>query len=166
MTAVTKVEVPSQSLLTSTLTSASFYDAYQVQNSKPERSPLQIWLDVINQPAPLVEVAMNIRNKVVSLFGLKTGDVAGLRNTTKLAVDYKVGERIGIFLIYNISEQELVMGEDDKHLDVRLSLYKSEDGNQATISTVVHINNFLGRVYMFFITPAHRIIARYMTAKV
>lgn len=166
MTTVTKVQVPAQSLLTATLATASFYDAYQVENTKPDRSPLQIWLDVINQPAPWVEGAMNLRNKVVALFGLKTGDVAGMRNTTKLAADYKVGDRIGIFLIYNISEHELVMGEDDKHLDVRLSLYKSVDSTYATISTIVHINNFLGCVYMFFITPPHRIIAKYMTAKI
>ncbi len=166
MTNVTKVPVPEQSLLSPTLATASFYDAYQVKNMKPDRSPLQIWLDVVSQPAPWVEGAMNIRNKVVSLFGLKTGDVAGMRNTKKLAADYKVGDRIGIFLIFNLSENELVMGEDDKHLDVRLSLYKSADSKYATISTIVHINNFLGRVYMFFVTPPHRIIAKYMTAKI
>jgi hypothetical protein len=168
MTAVTKVEVPLQSLLTPTLASADFYDSYQVENSKPERSPLQIWLDVVTKPMPWIQGAMSLRNKIVSHFGLKTGDIAGLiaELKTKPATDYKVGDRIGIFNIYSISEHELVMGEDDKHLDVRLSLYKSADGVQVTISTVVHVHNFLGRVYMFFVVPGHRIIAPYMTAKI
>lgn len=165
MTAVSKVNIPSQSLLSSTLSSAYFYDAYQTLNPKPNRSSLQIWLDVVTQPMPWIEAAMAIRNKTVSLFGLKQGDVAGLNNT-KPANEYKVGDRVGIFQIYNLSDNEVVMGEDDKHLDVRLSLFKSADGKFATISTVVHVKNFLGRVYMLFVTPPHRIIAKYMAAKI
>jgi Protein of unknown function (DUF2867) len=165
MTTVTKVNVPEQSLLAPTLSNASFYDAYQVVNSRPERSPLQIWIDVVSQPAPWVERAMDARNKVVSLFGLKTGDIAGL-DKAKAAMDYKVGDQLGIFRIYNLTEYEVIMGDDDKHLDVRLSLYKSGDGRQVTLSTVVHVNNFLGRVYMFFVTPGHRIIAPFMAKKV
>ncbi len=165
MAVAEKVQVPVGSLLTPSLEDAYFYDAYQSENLKPDRSPLQIWLDVVTQPFPWIERAMTVRNKVVSLFDLKQGDVAGL-SKTKPATDYKVGDRVGIFQIYSLSDNEVVMGEDDKHLDVRLSLFKSADGKQATISTVVHVNNLLGRIYMLFVTPPHRVIAKHMTGKI
>jgi hypothetical protein len=36
---------------------------------------------------------------------------------------------------------------------------KQDGGRKVTTSTVVHIHNMLGHVYMFFVAPAHRIIA-------
>ena len=32
-------------------------------------------------------------------------------------------------------------------------------GTTVYVSTVVHIHNAMGRLYMFFVAPAHRIIA-------
>jgi hypothetical protein len=52
------------------------------------------------------------------------------------------------------------MHDDDKHLRVQVSLFKSIRGGQATvsISTVAHIHNALGRVYMAVVGPVHGLI--------
>ena len=72
---------------------------------------------------------------------------------------------MGIFLIRHLSDTEVVMGQDDKHLDVQVSLTKhGQPGSAPTIiiSTVVHIHNTLGHAYMAVITPFHRLIVRSM----
>ena len=70
-------------------------------------------------------------------------------------------DRIGIFKVYSKSETEIVLGEDDKHLDFRLSVLRTPGlspslGGQLTVSTVVHCNNLLGRAYLLVIAPFHR----------
>lgn len=59
-----------------------------------------------------------------------------------------------------------MLGDDDKHLNVVVSVHrKVDEGTGAaivTITTVVHVNNWLGRLYMVPVAPAHRVIAHTM----
>ena len=60
---------------------------------------------------------------------------------------------------------EIVLGEDDKHLDFRLSLLCSPASAQSPqrrliLSTAVHCHNRLGRFYITLIAPFHRRIVR------
>lgn len=66
------------------------------------------------------------------------------------ARSYRVGERVGIFVIRHLSDAEVVLAQDDKHLDVQVSLSKHAPGGEGEIpmlvlSTVVHVHNTLGR---------------------
>lgn len=74
---------------------------------------------------------------------------------------YQVGDRFGLFTVFAITPDEAIIGVDDRHLDVRISLCRTHVEGQvcAAVSTVVHIHNTLGRVYMAVVGPAHRIIA-------
>jgi Protein of unknown function (DUF2867) len=158
--------VPEQSVLQSSLHSASFFDAYEVENPQAERSPLAIWLDTVQKTPRWVNQSMALRNAVVGRLGLKhAGDLSSF-DFSKKAQDYRVGDRVGIFTVYEISENEVVMGEVDKHLDVRLSLFKSDQGARVVVSTVVHVKNWLGHLYMFFVKPMHRIIAPTVLSKI
>ncbi|MDQ0740508.1 DUF2867 domain-containing protein [Pseudomonas sp. W4I3] len=97
---------------------------------------------------------MNVRDTLVACFGLKTAKyLASLTN------------RIGIFKVYSANPTEIVLGEDDKHLDFRISLLCSDEaepqgGRQLIFSTVVHCHNRLGRAYLFVIAPFHRLVVR------
>ena len=63
-------------------------------------------------------------------------------------------------------DNEIIMGEDDHHLDFRISvLYRNgehEDGSSphVIISTVVLCHNALGRIYLRVIKPFHRVIVK------
>jgi hypothetical protein len=54
------------------------------------------------------------------------------------------------------------LGDSDKHLDVALSVHQrlNPETNQVelTVSTVVHIHNLLGRLYMLPVAPVHKLI--------
>lgn len=70
---------------------------------------------------------------------------------------------MGIFTIISNFPNEVLLGDSDKHLDVVLSVYKhppDQQGNQTiSVTTVVHTHNMLGRIYMFPVTPMHKLIA-------
>ena len=58
------------------------------------------------------------------------------------------------------TENEVVLEDHDKHLEVRVSLLVEPEGETAIVyaNTVVHVNNVFGKIYMFFVTPFHKII--------
>lgn len=110
---------------------------------------------IFAQQAPWVTGLMKVRDTFVAGFGLKTSG-----QLTQLGVDGGA-KRIGIFKIYSTTEHEIVLGEDDKHLDFRLSVLCSTPPAPAgerrlVLSTVVHCHNRLGRIYIFLIAPFHR----------
>lgn len=100
--------------------------------------------------------------------GLKNLGHLGEVEQSKSATDYQVGDRLGIFSVLFLSDKEVIMGESDKHLDVKLSVYKGDENkpNTVFVTTVVHIHNALGRLYMSFVTPLHKLIAPAMLRKI
>jgi hypothetical protein len=111
-----------------------------------------------HQPAWIGKLT-KLRDMIVAGFGLKTTrELASLGNNAK-------AQRVGIFKIYSTSKNEIVVGEDDKHLDFRVSVLCSGEtdatsGRQLTLSTVVHCHNLLGHAYLFVIAPFHRAVVR------
>lgn len=163
--------VPPGTAIHATLPGAHFFDAYEVVDQHPARSALQSWLDVAARTPAWTRALMFVRNKAVRVVGLK--DLGQLHDGPPIAsgrslcdaASYRVGDRVGIFRIRHLSDTEVVMGQDDKHLDVQVSICKqppSAPGTPPTVvlSTVVHIHNLLGHAYMAVITPFHRAIAR------
>lgn len=102
------------------------------------------------------------RNKIVSLFGLKTGTET---DAAKAADRFtcEVGEHVGLFKIFGKTNNEIILGEDDKHLDFRISLLFDENKDQKdagflTISTTVKYHNWLGVLYFLPVRPFHKLI--------
>jgi len=110
------------------------------------------------QPAWIGKLT-KLRDLIVAGFGLKTTrELASLGNSAK-------AQRVGIFKIYSTGQNEIVVGEDDKHLDFRVSVLCSDEpastsGGQLTLSTVVHCHNLLGHAYLFVIAPFHRLVVK------
>lgn len=157
---ITPIAVPSASLIGKQLQGADFLDAYAMPLEHRGRSALEIYLDVVCRTPAWVNFLMATRNRIVSLFGLKNLGDLGAGARTKPVSAYRVGDRVGVFSLLSLTDEEIILGDSDKHLDVKVSLCKLNPGARESIaiSTVVHIHNLLGRVYMFFVAPVHRLI--------
>jgi hypothetical protein len=90
-----------------------------------------------------------------------------MRAATRPADSYQVGDRLGIFSIFGKTEKELLLGIDDSHLDVRVSVLKSECNGlpHYVVSTVVKVHNLLGRAYMMPVGRIHPFVVRAMMAR-
>ena len=109
---------------------------------------------------------MTLRNHIVGLFGLKNlGGIAQI-DPNKKASDYQAGDPVGIFTLISNTPNEVLLGDSDQHLNVVVSVHKqsnlAEEDTTITVTTVVHVHNWLGRLYMIPVTPAHKVIARAM----
>ncbi|PJI95883.1 uncharacterized protein DUF2867 [Acidovorax sp. 69] len=169
--AVRETTVPAGTAIHATLHGAHFFDAYTVADPQPGTSALQTWLNVVARTPRWTQQLLAVRNTLVQLVGLKgvgqLGDVHPLASGGSASdpSSYRVGDPVGIFLIRHLSDTEVVMGQDDKHLDVQVSLTKHPQANgpaTVVVSTVVHIHNTLGHVYMAIIAPFHRRIVQVM----
>ncbi len=152
---------PPGSLITAHLEASYFHDAWSVRAGQPQLSALGQLLKLMSQAPCWVEFSMALRNRVVARLGLK--DLGGFGNfdRAKAEAEYRPGDRVGIFTLYRITPDEVLMGDKDKHLDVTLSLHRRQEGPdvQLTVTTVVHVHNRLGRIYMLPVTPMHKLIA-------
>lgn len=106
---------------------------------------------------------MLLRNKVVRLFGLKDLGGLGEFDTSKPASAYLPGDRVGIFTLISSADNEVLLGDSDKHLDVVLAVFRhphvTEGVQTISLTTVVHVHNWLGRLYMLPVKPMHKFIA-------
>lgn len=154
------IDVPGSSDIGKQLRGADFFDSYKMPFDHQGRSALEIYLGVIGQTPAWVNFLMATRNRVVSLLGLKDLGHLGDVTQTKEVSAYQIGDRVGIFSLLSATDDEVILGDSDKHLDVRVSICKlNKDAQESVaVSTVVHIHNLLGRVYMLFVVPLHKLI--------
>lgn len=159
-TRATPVALPFQSGVGQVYASVHLADAFAIRlPSSASGDPDVLARFLFSQQPAWVGKLMAMRDAIVACFGLKTG-----KHLATLATDAKAG-RVGIFKVYSTNQTEIVVGEDDKHLDFRVSVLCSgapaPDGSrQLTVSTVVHCHNRLGRAYLLAIAPFHRLVVK------
>jgi hypothetical protein len=156
----TPVALPAQSGLSAVYERLHLADAFAIRlpsgaSTDPDVLARYIFL---HQPS-WIRLLMALRDMTVACLGLKTA-----KHLATLASDPKAN-RLGIFKVYSTKETEIVLGEDDKHLDFRLSLLCSDGpasrtDRQLTLSTTVHCHNLLGRAYILSIAPFHRMVVK------
>ncbi|EJE54360.1 Protein of unknown function (DUF2867) [Acidovorax sp. CF316] len=158
--------IPSGSVIATQLPGAQFADCFETADPLSDTSALQTWLDMVIRTPGWTRALMALRNRLVSMVGLK--GVGQLHDgTRRSAAGYRVGDQVGFFEIRHLGEREVVMGVDDRHLNVLVSLHKRMQDGQAVLalSSVVHIHNALGHTYMATIAPFHRLIVRTLLAR-
>jgi hypothetical protein len=153
------VSLPPESVIAKAYASMNLADAYAIElPAGTSTNPESLARFIFAHQALWIRCLIRVRDAFVAGFGLKTAK--RLRSLNVEAED-----RVDFFKIYSSSPTEVVLGEDDKHLDFRLSVLCSdqlspEARRHLILSTVVHCHNRLGRVYLFLIAPFHRVIVR------
>ncbi len=160
---ITKVNFPSNSLLNNTV--YEYVDSYQGNyiDAQNQISSTDIGKAFFTSAPNWTAKLFELRNKIVSLFGLKTDGKVKNRKELLDNFNCEPSERLGLFKVYHKTENEVILGEDDKHLNFRISLLKEKDLNtvdtmKLTISTTVKFNNWFGKLYFLPVKPFHQII--------
>ena len=102
-----------------------------------------------NFPKPVAWL-MKLRNAMVKPLGLQGG--GGFQN-----------------LIAERSDEEIIICKNDRHLCFWVGIYCSrpEEGwQEASVTTVVKFNNFLGRIYFIGIWVFHKLLVKSLFRKV
>lgn len=145
-------------LVESSLDQIDFRDTFATQNKKDSLECLAH--KIFNQPSVFIKFLFLVRNTLVKLIGLSSSKPKDYNE------DYKVGGYVGFFRIYEIKEEEIILGLNDKHLNFRVSIFNdSETKFNIKVTTIVQFNNKAGLFYMNAIKPFHRIVVKAMVKK-
>ncbi len=157
---VTPVALPSQCSISHIYKPMHLADAFSIQlPANASTNPDLLTRFIFMHQPTWIGALTKLRDAIVACFGLKTAK--HLATLTGDARDH----RVGIFKIYSTGASEIVIGEDDKHLNFRISVLCAagpapESNRQMVVSTVVQCHNRLGRVYIFVIAPFHRMVIK------
>ena len=106
---------------------------------------------IFNTTPKWVNSLFTLRNRIASLFGLKT------EMPNNYNKNFKVGGYIKFFKIYSISDSEIILGADDLHLNFRALIINNKSVSyNIKVITLVEYNNLKGKIYMGVIKPFHR----------
>ncbi|MFI6566912.1 DUF2867 domain-containing protein [Streptomyces sp. NPDC050534] len=105
---------------------------------------------MLGAPPRWVSGLLAVRDAAVAPFGLKQRD-RGRRT------DIVPGARIGPFLLLSVADDEVLAGDDDKHLSFRCSfaVRQGPHGPEAVCTTAVRFHRTAGRRYFRAIEPFH-----------
>jgi hypothetical protein len=139
---------------------ADLADAYAMELPSTSTDDIETLVRfVLCSPTSWFRVLLQLRDALVAGFGIKTS-----RQLRDAPLEDSA-PRIFIFRVYAAYVDEMILGEDDKHLDFRASVRlhgKSASAKEIVLTTVVHCHNLLGRCYLAMIRPFHRLVVKSM----
>jgi Protein of unknown function (DUF2867) len=134
--------------------SAWFRDSYCAPLSRIDASIVDIFFTIFAHQTLWMKLLLIVRNKLATLAAPTTSEILNI----EIRYRYAVGDKIGVWPIFSLSEDEVVAGRINKHMDFRLSVLRTLVGDAANVvvSTVCNVHNIFAKIYLFFIVPFHR----------
>ncbi len=146
---------PPESVVAGWYANASLLDSYSIDLGSSKQDSMRVLATrTVGDPPSWIKALVAVRDALVTPFGVKTsGEVRASR-----ADD----DRVDFFPVQWEGNDEIVLGEDDRHLDFRLSLLRrpSPTGTQLIATTIVHAHNAFGFTYLNLIRPFHHLVVR------
>jgi hypothetical protein len=138
---VTATGLPAESQLSERIAPTDFIDCFSVIS---DASPRQA-ADIITDFPGWARFLLAIRWIVTAPFGLSQDGP-------------DAEDKVGVFPVESESDNEMIAGFDDRHLEFRISVL-SQNG-RVYLATWVHPHNIGGWLYLRAIMPFHILIAR------
>lgn len=152
---VTRVDPPPMSAIADWYGGADLLDSYAVTLPPAASGDLAaLTLALFNNPPFWLRGLLRLRDQIVGPLGLKT--TTAIRDAG--ATDGR--DRIGFFPVLGRSANEIILGEDDRHLDFRASVLLQPDSRRLVVTTAVRRHNRLGGTYLWVIRPFHVLVVR------
>ncbi|SMX33676.1 DUF2867 domain-containing protein [Actibacterium lipolyticum] len=143
--AVLKSEHPQDSALWPNVAQGDFFDSYSCPTTLSARDAAEVAMQFPWWASALLK----LRNALMAPFGLKT-EAEGIK--------------VGAFPILSETEDELILGTDDRHLNFRISVLNSN--GRCHLGTWVHCHNLGGRAYLAAVMPFHILIVRSLVGRI
>lgn len=140
------------------LPDADWADCYELQVSKSNFTAIAAAHAMLGSFPLWVRLLVWLRDAV-------TGLLFGLRSSRETKA-YNL-EMVGFFPVVSKSDNQVVLGFDDRHLDFRVVIDARDDeqGHRLVdVTTLVRRKILLGRIYIALIGPFHRLIVATMLA--
>lgn len=136
--------IPKESNILNGFSRVDYSDVYEIRKAT-NKTTKEVSLEILKLPN-WANLLLKLRNALVKVFGLKVGKQNDKQET--------------FFELVKETDNEVIMGEVDKHLDFRASVMVDKSKKSISFITIVHFNNLWGKIYFLLIKPFHKIILR------
>ena len=135
-----------------------YWDCFEASLGRPTLSAQEIYLGIFTRFPQWAKWLLLLRNKIVSVFGIK-GPTSAELDGLKVKQNYEEGDKIALFTLFSQNVDELIAGGNDKHLAFKVSVLKVAElgATKVVLTTIVSPHNLFGRMYLFLILPFHKI---------
>ena len=160
-------DVPLASALQPRLVAEAYFcDSYRAPLTPPPAGVVEIFFSIFGHHPGWIKHALVLRNRLAKRCGLSVPTEAEIMAPARRQT-YEVGDTIGPWPIFSVTDNELIAGRNNAHLDFRLSILRELGGTSpcVVVSTVCTVHNWFGKVYLFFIVPFHRWGVKYIITR-
>jgi len=159
---VQKTKISSSSLIQIARPNSDFEECYSITFFSPKINSLEKAIELSFSPFSngWINYLFRLRDWLVKPFNLKTAEDYNLEFPSKI----EKGGTVGFFDVKDANDKEVLMYTEDSHLSAYfcISFLQSNDKKTLKSSTIVFLNNRLGKVYFFIIKPFHKLIIKRM----
>ena len=113
---------PEQDILSQKAKAPFFRDALTAKISQQQLTPSQLQYAIFNYMPNWVNQLMNLRNKIVKLFGFDVGQ----NNMRPEKAELDVGDQAGFLTISEKHDNEIISHAEDKHMSFYISVKKQK----------------------------------------
>ncbi|NRA85965.1 MAG: DUF2867 domain-containing protein [Rhizobiales bacterium] len=174
MTATAREIYPTSNLFEYSKT-AYYTDCFAIESTNLDVPIEEIYARIFSATPKWFDALMTLCNKIVGLFGLKsTVDLSNSLTpfeTAKKKFNMKTvsspNKMMDFFVVEALIDNEIILVIKDTHLDLKISILRTDidlvNGTSTiAVSDVIHTHNLLGKIYLFFILPMHKLIVKKM----
>lgn len=155
MSDIVRCELPTESRLAESLPRLAYVDSFAAPARIPGQDMIAIYAAALGHLPEAFKRLLVLRSQLVKPFGIRGVSYADLAQPIDISRDYAVGDKLGRWTLFARSADELITGANDRHLDFRVSVLRTQ-GARIVLSTAVMPHNAFGRVYLTAILPFHR----------
>ena len=161
---IIETTLPDNSLLNSNDKKYDYLDSFEgtVVDKENKLKSADLGKAFFSSAPKWVDKLFGLRNRIAGIVGLKTSSAFDIQQNLD---NFKCeqGDQVGFFKVFHKSDNEIILGEDDKHFNFRVSLFLDNPKDdkiekRLTISTTVVFNNWFGRLYFLPVRPFHKLI--------
>ncbi len=157
---VKSVKLNAHYLINQNIDQVSFWDNYQLNSTQLKQAPApkDMMIAFFKAFPKSFIFLLRTRERIAKWLRLKTADESDSKIETLHQFKGEIGDRIALFEVLAKNEQELMTGQNDSHLDFKLSFisYADQTGVKLELATTVIINNKIGKFYFAVVKPFHR----------
>lgn len=153
---ISEIDFPNKSTLNGKESESHYQDSFKVMVNVNNLDAKEVYHRIFAYLPNSVQLAMKIRNAIVKLFGFSASNTE-----MSLALDdIKEGNKAGFLTIEKVTQTELVCGAYEKNMDMWISVLKLAE-QEFAVSTLVNLKTKSGKLYMAFIKPFHKVVAKH-----
>ncbi len=159
---VIEIESTQDYLIYQDIENIDFIDHYQLstKNLKYAPEPKDLMIAFFKSFPTFFRTLLHTREFFAKFLKLKTAPKSEKDARIEKLHLFKgeTGDSIALFDVLDKTEKELLTGQNDTHLDFRLSFitYKYNDSINLELATTVNIHNKIGKLYFSIVQPIHK----------